>query len=57
MGRWAVRSFLVMEIPVTVGFALFGCTLTILSSLIADLLYAWVDPRVRTFAASKDTAE
>jgi peptide/nickel transport system permease protein len=57
IGRWAVRSFLVMEIPVTVGFALFGCTLTMLSSLIADLLYAWVDPRVRTYSAGGGEAE
>jgi peptide/nickel transport system permease protein len=57
IGRWAVRSFLLTEVPVTVGFALFACTLTVLSSLIADVLYAWVDPRVRIFAANGSEAE
>jgi peptide/nickel transport system permease protein len=57
IGRWGVRSFLLAEIPVTLGFALFGCTLTVLSSLIADILYALVDPRVRLFVANGSKAE
>ena len=47
VGRWAVQGFLNSEIPVTVGFALFSCIVTVLASLIADILYAVVDPRVR----------
>jgi peptide/nickel transport system permease protein len=47
VGRWAVQGFLNTEIPVTVGFALFSCTITVLASLIADILYAVADPRVR----------
>jgi ABC-type dipeptide/oligopeptide/nickel transport system permease component len=34
---------------VAVAFAFFACSLVILTSLIADLLYAVVDPRVRLF--------
>lgn len=49
VGRWAVAGFLSTEIPVTVGFALFSCIVTVLSSLLADLLYAVVDPRVRLY--------
>jgi peptide/nickel transport system permease protein len=49
VGRWAVQGFLNTEIPVTVGFALFSCTVTVLASLLADLLYAVVDPRVRLY--------
>jgi ABC-type dipeptide/oligopeptide/nickel transport system permease component len=49
MGRWAVQGFLNAEIPVTIGFALFSCIVTVLTSLLADLLYAAVDPRVRLY--------
>ena len=49
VGRWAVQGFLNTEIPVTVGFALASCIVTVLSSLLADLLYAVVDPRVRLY--------
>jgi peptide/nickel transport system permease protein len=49
VGRWAVDGFLSTEIPVTVGFALASCVVTVLSSLLADLLYAVVDPRVRLY--------
>jgi peptide/nickel transport system permease protein len=49
VGRWAVKAILNADVPVAVGFALFSCTITILSSLLADVLYAVVDPRVRLF--------
>lgn len=49
VGRWAVEGFLNTEFPVTVGFALASCVVTILSSLLADILYAVVDPRVRLY--------
>jgi peptide/nickel transport system permease protein len=49
VGSWAVRGILQADIPVAVGFALFTCTITVLASLIADLFYAVVDPRVRLF--------
>jgi peptide/nickel transport system permease protein len=49
VGRWAVRSMLQSDVPVAVGFAIFSCSVTILASLVADVLYAVVDPRVRIF--------
>jgi peptide/nickel transport system permease protein len=57
IGRWAVLSFLSSEIPVTVGFALFSCFVTVLTSLIADILYAVVDPRIRLFVENGSAAE
>jgi peptide/nickel transport system permease protein len=57
IGRWAVKSFQSSEIPVTVGFALFACMLTVLSSLLADIFYALVDPRVRLFAENGSVSE
>ncbi len=49
VGRWAVRAILQSDVPVAVGFALFSSTIAVLASLIADILYAVVDPRVRIF--------
>lgn len=47
VGRWAIQAILQSDIPVAVGFALFSCTVTVLASFVADILYAVVDPRVR----------
>jgi peptide/nickel transport system permease protein len=49
IGRWVVRGILHSDLPVAVGFALFTCILVVLASLIADIFYAIVDPRVRLF--------
>ena len=57
IGRWAVISFLSSEIPVTVGFTLFSCFVTVLSSLIADIFYALADPRIRLFVDTGSIAE
>lgn len=49
VGRWAIRAILETDVPVAVGFALFSCIAVVLASLLADILYAVVDPRVRIF--------
>lgn len=49
IGRWVVQAVANSEVPVVVGFTTFSCGVTVLSSLIADILYAVVDPRVRLF--------
>ncbi|MBN1657119.1 MAG: ABC transporter permease [Anaerolineae bacterium] len=49
VGRWAAKAILQADIPVAIGFAMFACSIVILASLVADLMYAVVDPRVRLF--------
>lgn len=49
VGRWAVRAILATDIPVAVGFAIFSCSVVVLASLAADILYALLDPRIRLF--------
>lgn len=49
VGRGAVNAILQSDVPVAVGFALFSCLVTVLASLLADILYAVVDPRVRLY--------
>jgi peptide/nickel transport system permease protein len=49
VGRWAVRAILSTDIPVAVGFAIFSCSVVVLASLVSDILYALLDPRIRLF--------
>lgn len=49
VGRWAINGIVETDVPVAVGFALFSCVAVVLTSLLADILYAVVDPRVRIF--------
>jgi len=49
VGRWAAKGILQADIPVAVGFAVFTCGITVLITLLTDILYAVVDPRVRLF--------
>ena len=49
VGRWAAKAILQADVPVALGFALFGCMVTVLTSLIADILYGVLDPRVRLY--------
>jgi ABC-type dipeptide/oligopeptide/nickel transport system permease component len=48
IGRAAIQAILLSDIPGVAGFAVFSCLVTIVVSLVADLLYAVVDPRVRS---------
>ena len=47
IGRLAYESILNRDFPVMQGVILFMTTLYILANLIVDILYAWVDPRIR----------
>jgi peptide/nickel transport system permease protein len=48
IGHAAVEAILSADVPAVVGFTLFSCVVTVLASLIADTLYAFVDPRTRS---------
>jgi peptide/nickel transport system permease protein len=47
IGRLAYESILNRDFPVMQGVILFMTSLYILANLIVDILYAWVDPRIR----------
>jgi peptide/nickel transport system permease protein len=47
MGRLLVESVFARDYPVAMGINLFAAVLVLLGSLLADLLYGVVDPRVR----------
>lgn len=46
-GHIQLDSLSARDYPVLMGFTLFLAVLTILGNLLADVLYAWVDPRIR----------
>ncbi|WP_308797949.1 ABC transporter permease [Agromyces silvae] len=48
MGQLAITALTTRDYPVIIGFGLYVAVLVLTCNLIADLLYAVVDPRVRT---------
>ena len=47
MGTLAILSIQQRDYPVLMGLTLMTASLVLLSNLVADLLYAYVDPRIR----------
>ena len=47
LGATAIRSIGQFDLPVLQGVVIFGAGAIIIFTLIVDLLYAWVDPRIR----------
>ena len=46
-GHIHIDSLAARDYPVLMGFTLFLAALTILGNLLADILYAYADPRIR----------
>lgn len=47
VGWWFVRAASQLDIPAVLGFSLFAGVLFVLTNLIVDILYAYIDPRIR----------
>jgi len=47
IGRWGVGASQQLDIPAVTGFALVFAGLLVIGNLCADVLYAFVDPRIR----------
>jgi peptide/nickel transport system permease protein len=47
VGAWAANSALNMDIAAVLGFTLFSGVLFVMANLIVDVLYAYIDPRIR----------
>ncbi len=48
MGRLFYEAILARDYTVVMGITVIGAVLTLLGNLIADLAYAWADPRIRS---------
>ena len=53
IGRGAVEAMLNGDVPAIIGFTIFTCLVTVIASLIADIFYAIVDPRIRLIQESE----
>jgi ABC-type dipeptide/oligopeptide/nickel transport system permease component len=47
MGKYFVGSITNRDYPVIMGTILFFAIIIVLANLIVDLMYAWLDPRIR----------
>ena len=47
LGQTVIGSIASFDLPVTQGVIVFGTLCIIAANLIVDLVYAWVDPRIR----------
>jgi len=47
LGRWAAQAALNIDMPAVLGFAMFTAVVFVISNLIVDVLYAYIDPRIR----------
>jgi peptide/nickel transport system permease protein len=47
LGWWSVNAAIQLDIPAVLGFVLFIGTVVVITNLVVDLLYAYVDPRIR----------
>jgi peptide/nickel transport system permease protein len=47
IGKWGAEAAVQLDIPGVTGFAIFVAGLTVLGNLVADVLYAAIDPRIR----------
>jgi peptide/nickel transport system permease protein len=47
LGKVAIESIFNFDLPITQGIVVFGTMAIIVFNLIVDLLYAWIDPRIR----------
>lgn len=47
VGRIAVGAIQARDMPLLQGAVLFATVLVILGNLVADILYAWIDPRIK----------
>ncbi|MBI3803835.1 MAG: ABC transporter permease [Nitrospirae bacterium] len=47
MGQLSYQSVLARDYPVVMGLTMIGAVLTLAGNLLADLSYAWINPRIR----------
>ncbi len=47
LGRYALQGILQRDYPIAQATVVLGAAMFVMSSFIVDLLYAWVDPRIR----------
>ncbi|MGD0495770.1 MAG: ABC transporter permease [Candidatus Bathyarchaeia archaeon] len=47
IGQYAAASAVLLDVPPVIGYALLSAVVFVISNLIVDVLYAYIDPRIR----------
>jgi peptide/nickel transport system permease protein len=47
LGQWAATAAIQFDIPAVLGYAMLSAFLFVIANLIVDILYAYIDPRIR----------
>jgi len=47
LGYWAIQSISQFDLPTIMGVVVFASIVVIVLNLMVDLVYAWIDPRIR----------
>ncbi len=47
LGQWAATAAIQFDIPAVLGYAMLSAFLFVVANLIVDILYAYIDPRIR----------
>lgn len=47
IGNWAAYAAIAMDVPIVIAYAFFSAIIFVISNLIVDILYAYIDPRIR----------
>jgi len=47
LGSWAAHAALTRDIPAVLGYAILSAVIFVIANLIVDILYAYIDPRIR----------
>ena len=47
LGAWAAASAIQLDMPAVLGYAILSAILFVIANLIVDVLYAYIDPRIR----------
>jgi oligopeptide transport system permease protein len=56
LGQWMIYSINARDYPVIVGLTIFFSAFLMVSMFVIDLLYAWIDPRIRIRKRTKSYA-
>lgn len=47
LGNWAAASAVQVDIPAVLGYAILSALMFVIANLVVDILYAYIDPRIR----------
>jgi peptide/nickel transport system permease protein len=47
LGRTSVQALANYDVPTVLGVIVFATVVIIIFNLVVDILYAWIDPRIR----------